>query len=100
MENLEQPEDLGSNEFGKFKDAESLLMAYNNLEAEFTKKSQKLASLEREESERESSELRRNEIEKTVHVTKPNAFDSDAINASRFFGGRLKGPSCLRISLE
>ena len=50
MENLEQPivEEKGSNSFGKFKDAESLLKAYNNLEAEFTKKSQKLASLESE----------------------------------------------------
>ena len=41
MENLEQPqnENLGSNEnFGKFKDAQTLLKAYNNLEAEFTKK--------------------------------------------------------------
>ncbi len=48
MENLEQPIDNGSKEFGKFKDAESLLKAYNNLEAEFTKKSQKLSVLETE----------------------------------------------------
>ena len=34
----------GSN-FGKFKDATSLLSAYNNLEKEFTKKSQKLSEL-------------------------------------------------------
>ena len=34
--------------FGKFKDVESLLKAYNSLESEFTKKSQKLASLENE----------------------------------------------------
>ncbi len=49
-ENLEQPQVTdGSNEkFGKFKDAESLLKAYTNLEAEFTKKSQKLKSLESE----------------------------------------------------
>ncbi|MBQ7579062.1 MAG: hypothetical protein IJT25_00825, partial [Clostridia bacterium] len=31
--------------YGKFKDAKSLLSAYNSLEAEFTRKSQKLASL-------------------------------------------------------
>ena len=49
LNNLEQPEVTGSNEMiGKFKDAESLLKAYNNLEAEFTKKSQKLAILETE----------------------------------------------------
>lgn len=58
-ENLEQPEiNQGSNEFGKFKDAESLLKAYNHLEAEFTKKSQKLASLE-SENERAQTELRK-----------------------------------------
>ena len=50
MENeLEQPLDMGSKEnFGKFKDSESLLKAYNSLQAEFTKKSQKLATLESE----------------------------------------------------
>ena len=46
---LEQPSiNNGSKEFGKFNSAESLLKAYNSLEAEFTKKSQKLASLENE----------------------------------------------------
>ena len=35
---------------GKFKDAESLLKAYNNLQAEFTKKCQKLSALENEEN--------------------------------------------------
>lgn len=50
MENLEQPieKDLGSNMYGKFKDAESLLKAYNSLESEFTKKSQRLSLLENE----------------------------------------------------
>lgn len=33
--------------FGKFKDATSLLSAYNNLQAEFTRKSQKLKELEK-----------------------------------------------------
>ena len=49
MENMEQPnqQDLGSStNFGKFKDAESLLKAYSSLEAEFTKKSQRLSELE------------------------------------------------------
>ena len=32
--------------FGKFKDAASLLEAYNNLEAEFTRRSQRLRELE------------------------------------------------------
>lgn len=34
--------------FGKFKDAKNLLNAYNNLQAEFTRKSQKLAEFEKE----------------------------------------------------
>ena len=51
MENLEQPiEKQGSNNFGIFKDVESLLKAYNSLESEFTKKSQKLSMLENENS--------------------------------------------------
>ena len=37
--------------FGKFKDAKSLLDAYNHLEAEFTRKSQKLAEFEKENKE-------------------------------------------------
>lgn len=36
----------GDGSLGKFKDAESLLNAYNNLQAEFTKKCQKLSALE------------------------------------------------------
>lgn len=62
---LEQPEN-GSNEFGKFKDAESLLKAYNNLEAEFTKKSQKLASIESENAKTQSELNKIAEQEKRV----------------------------------
>lgn len=56
MEKIEQPEVLeggmqtdkteGSS-FGKFKSATSLLEAYNNLQAEFTRKSQELANLKK-----------------------------------------------------
>jgi len=35
----------GDSQFGKFKDAKSLLDAYNSLQAEFTRKSQKLSKL-------------------------------------------------------
>ncbi|MBQ8431029.1 MAG: hypothetical protein IJX26_03720 [Clostridia bacterium] len=38
--------EIGSENLGKFKDAESLLKAYNSLQAEFTKKSQRLSELE------------------------------------------------------
>ena len=68
MENLEQPNDLGSkNEnFGKFKDAESLLNAYNNLESEFTKKSQRLAQLEDEKDLREIEIIKKADIDERV----------------------------------
>ena len=43
--------DKGSINLGKFKDAESLLKAYNSLQTEFTKKSQRLSELENSKSE-------------------------------------------------
>ncbi len=76
MEEMEQPkqESLGSvnEQFGKFKDAETLLKAYNNLEAEFTKKSQKLASLEQEKENTQLALEKENSIDKKVEefVTK------------------------------
>lgn len=51
---LETKENLENQEgsiFGKFKDAKSLLSAYNQLEAEFTRKSQKLAEIQKENKE-------------------------------------------------
>ena len=71
MEELEQPitenGETGSSErFGKFKDAESLLKAYANLESEFTKKSQKLASLETEKDKADLETIRKADIEKQV----------------------------------
>ncbi len=65
---MEQPKDnVGSNEnFGKFKDVESLMKAYSNLEAEFTKKSQRLSQLENENKIREKEVSRRAEIDKRV----------------------------------
>lgn len=64
---LEQPTELeGSKEYGKFKDAESLLKAYNNLEAEFTKKSQKLAVLESENEKTLNQITKKAEQEKRV----------------------------------
>ena len=67
-ENLEQPIlNEGSNvNFGKFKDAESLVKAYSNLEAEFTKKSQRLAQLEVEKNNFEAEQERLANIEKRV----------------------------------
>lgn len=47
--NIKQNED--GSIFGKFKDAKSLLEAYNNLQSEFTRKSQKLADLQKKVEE-------------------------------------------------
>lgn len=43
--------------FGKFKSAEDLLQAYNNLEAEFTKKCQRLSMLEKDKTEENLNEV-------------------------------------------
>ena len=48
VEKEKAPGDEGSNKFGKFASADELFTAYKNLEAEFTKKSQKLAEFEKE----------------------------------------------------
>lgn len=67
MEELEQPiENTGSKNYGKFKDAESLLKAYNSLESEFTKKSQKLAMLENESEKIQDEFNKKAEQEKRV----------------------------------
>ena len=42
---------LNEGSLGKFKDAESLLSAYNSLQAEFTRKSQRLSELEKQAAE-------------------------------------------------
>lgn len=52
IEQLEaEPENISENSessmYGKFKDAKSLLEAYNSLEAEFTRKSQRLAEIQK-----------------------------------------------------
>lgn len=74
---IEQPEtNLGGAQLenesgsiaGKFKDATSLLNAYNNLQAEFTRKSQELANLKKtyaEESVNKSETLTNENFEKT-----------------------------------
>ena len=48
VEQISAKENEGSNKFGKFANADELFSAYKNLEAEFTKKAQKLAEFEKE----------------------------------------------------
>ena len=68
MEELEQPviTEGSKSEFGKFKDAESLLKAYTSLEAEFTKKSQRLASLETETQKQNEQNQKKEMLNKRV----------------------------------
>ena len=47
----------GSNTLGKFKDADSLLQAYNNLQSEFTKKCQTLSTLTKTLEENKENSL-------------------------------------------
>ena len=47
-ENVEKISEVSGSNFGKFKDPATLLSAYESLEKEFTKKSQKLAELEKQ----------------------------------------------------
>lgn len=46
-EPVNETENSDSSIFGRFKDAKSLLEAYNHLQAEFTRKSQKLADIQK-----------------------------------------------------
>ena len=72
-----EPKELNNGSpYGKFKDAKSLLNAYNNLEAEFTRKSQKLSEILKENlSQKESAlptENSANENRKTALYSQPN----------------------------
>lgn len=69
VENEEKGTTLAENEtgsLGKFKDAESMLKAYNNLQAEFTKKCQKLSEV--------SKKLEEIEIEQINAEAKPPVY--------------------------
>ena len=70
----------GSEKLGKFKDVESLMKAYNSLQSEFTKKSQRLSELE-------------GEIKPLAKSEKINASVEDVINkysACKPFKEKLK----------
>lgn len=71
----------GSN-FGKFKDATSLLTAYENLEKEFTKKSQKLAELLKQQSIYEDTASKIVQEEKITPLFKQKDWQNEV---SKFF---------------
>ena len=58
-ENTPSENQDGSN-YGKFKDAKTLLDAYNSLQAEFTRKSQKLAEIQKEKEKNAVFEIQDN----------------------------------------
>lgn len=74
-----------SSSFGKFDSLQALLNAYNNLEAQFTKRSQELRSLERENEslKREQAELIRAESQ-TVQDETGSAAGERANNDASF----------------
>lgn len=59
----------GEISFGKFKDAQSLLNAYNSLEAEFTKRCQRLKELEGERSGDKTSPVSFGEAASAPEIT-------------------------------
>ena len=72
--------------FGKFKDATSLLNAYENLEKEFTRKSQKLSALLKEETQ--SKQIEKNNLSQNESVQPPNEIYKQKnwqTNVSAFF---------------
>ncbi len=57
MDKKEEIETSGSNEFGKFKDAKALLIAYNNLHGEYTRKCQLLSAMQKKLEDNEKLAL-------------------------------------------
>ncbi len=58
-----------TNSFGKFKSAEELLKAYNSLEGEFTKRSQRLKELEAKKEDTQTWETKVEEFVKEYPIT-------------------------------
>lgn len=85
----------GNISFGKFKSAEALLNAYTNLQAEFTKKCQKLSDLEKEKTLEQSSEVKNARLEEFLSANQDanscrEEFSSFAMN-ERNQGGSIDG---------
>ena len=66
-------------QFGKFKDAESLYSAYNNLQAEFTRKCQKLSELEKLKQESQTENSTSDLGQKEQSETSPCETDQKAV---------------------
>ncbi len=90
--------------FGKFKDATSLLDAYNNLQKEFTRKSQKLSEMTKQLSTLEDEKTQNTSLkdEKTPQIFNANAkkYNFDNLNKNSFNEKQTKNPAELNNKSE
>lgn len=77
-EPLSQPQSTDSTTLGKFKDATSLLESYKNLQKEFTRRSQRLAELEKS-FPLNHSESKQNEEVSHVDLGEEKTFEGKAV---------------------
>ncbi len=73
-------ENIGSTSFGKFKDATTLYEAYNNLQKEFTKKSQQLSAILKQNKTTENIDNIDNLNQINANFTQNNAQNADFKN--------------------
>lgn len=76
-----------SDSLGKFKNVEDLLKAYNCLEAEFTKRSQRLRELERELSNVKNEQTAAQSDEPVLTMTNADAVQDETGSAAEGFAG-------------
>jgi hypothetical protein len=78
---------LEGSSLGKFKDVKSLLESYNNLQSEFTRKSQRLSALEKSEN----SKL--NSLSDSLPETKTDTINSDIVLDSAMQSNEMQSDS-------
>ena len=69
------PSSESNGSLGKFKDAESLLNAYNNLQAEFTRKCQKLSELEKMQQSQTQAQTEQTQVQSQPIYSNENWHD-------------------------
>lgn len=70
-------EEIGSTSFGKFKDATTLYEAYNNLQKEFTKKSQQLSAILKDSKQNEYNDKIADSVKNNTVFDKNNSENAD-----------------------
>lgn len=108
QENISDAEtENGANSYGRFKSAEELVKAYTNLEKEFTKRSQRLKSLEKEVVEAPQPPVKeymrenwRERVSRFMEKT-PEAQPFTAEIAKVILENKLdENPNCLELALS